>query len=451
MKHSVLYIIAALLVFGTLTFAGTTGTITGRVIDGTTNQPVPGAVVEICGSSMAVNTDINGQYTIVDVPVGVYTLQARMMGYPSKKTYNVHSTNDSITKVKVIKMGVNDNQPVKTLLLTANQLKLTHITPHLNTDIAINTNLIYCATFQIAWNSLQDNFFKEPLLLTGNPWDAEQLNKQAVTGTDLDSNSYVAIADILNKALLQRINTELKRKFGVNAPSIIVDEPINERVLSILSYCYLYKNLVFKNKFHKNDDPLPFFVAGKKSLVPSFGIANSVYHNDQAELAKQVELLYFSDNDNFAIRLKTTSTKDELILAKIKPQKNLLSTITAVNSNITSRNIVLMSDKERLMIPYLDFDIEHSFEQLSHKPFLNNGWTEWMISKAIQKIRFKLNESGALLKSEARIVMRGTVQMEVVKRDYIFDKPFLIMLRKKGSKLPYFAMWVGNTELLGKY
>ena len=32
--------------------------------------------------------------------------------------------------------------------------------------------------------------------------------------------------------------------------------------------------------------------------------------------------------------------------------------------------------------------------------------------------------------------------------EYIFDKPFLILLERKGAANPYFALWVGNAELL---
>jgi hypothetical protein len=30
----------------------------------------------------------------------------------------------------------------------------------------------------------------------------------------------------------------------------------------------------------------------------------------------------------------------------------------------------------------------------------------------------------------------------------VFDKPFLILMQRADSKLPYFALWIGNTELL---
>jgi hypothetical protein len=447
MKHKVYCLISALLVFSTMAFAGTAGKITGKVIDGETREPLPGALVSVSGTIFGANTDYDGRYTITGVPAGVYTIEAKMMGYPTTYIHDVRSVNDSTTYVKVFEMGIFDVQPIKPLVVNSDRLKRTQITPHLKTDIRPNTNLIYCATFQITWNSLQDDFFKAPLLLTGNPWDAEQLNRQEVTERDLDSNSYVAIADTLTQKLLQRINAQLKQKFGKMAPPAVVEKV--SLVPSIFSYCYLYKNLLFNKNFHRTDEPLYFGNGKGGELVPAFGITNSEHYHDQAELIKQVEILYYLNNEDFVLRLKTTSATDELILVKTKPMKNLFETIENVNERCKTQDIGLMKKDEELIIPYLDYDISHSFDQFVNKYFLNEGWTEWYIRKAFQKIRFRLNESGALLQSEARIVMEGCMPMK--KREYIFNKPFLLMLRKKGSNLPYFAMWVGNAELLGKY
>ena len=32
--------------------------------------------------------------------------------------------------------------------------------------------------------------------------------------------------------------------------------------------------------------------------------------------------------------------------------------------------------------------------------------------------------------------------------ELIFDKPFLLYIKKKDAPLPYLAIWIGNTELL---
>ena len=63
------------------------------------------------------------------------------------------------------------------------------------------------------------------------------------------------------------------------------------------------------------------------------------------------------------------------------------------------------------------------------------------LSLTKQQIRFKLDETGAALKSESFVFLGRP-------RFLVFNKPFLIMIQRKGSKVPYFALWVANAELL---
>jgi len=63
-----------------------------------------------------------------------------------------------------------------------------------------------------------------------------------------------------------------------------------------------------------------------------------------------------------------------------------------------------------------------------------------------------LDEKGVFLKSET--IMSMTLGLEASSEDLphelIFDKPFLLCLKEKSAKYPYFAMWIDNTELLLK-
>ena len=60
----------------------------------------------------------------------------------------------------------------------------------------------------------------------------------------------------------------------------------------------------------------------------------------------------------------------------------------------------------------------------------------------MQSIRFRLDESGAVLKSESiGVWARG-------RREFVFDKPFLIMVKRQKARRPYLVLWIGNTELL---
>ena len=64
------------------------GTIRGRVIDAGTTRPLVDAQVQVTGSTLGGITNANGDYVIVNVPLGSRELVARRLGY-SKKTLAV--------------------------------------------------------------------------------------------------------------------------------------------------------------------------------------------------------------------------------------------------------------------------------------------------------------------------------------------------------------------------
>ncbi len=69
--------------------AGTTGKIVGRVIDSQTKEPLPGASIQIVGTTMGAYADEEGYYVILNVPPGTYTLKASFVGYKDMVVENV--------------------------------------------------------------------------------------------------------------------------------------------------------------------------------------------------------------------------------------------------------------------------------------------------------------------------------------------------------------------------
>jgi hypothetical protein len=74
----------------------------------------------------------------------------------------------------------------------------------------------------------------------------------------------------------------------------------------------------------------------------------------------------------------------------------------------------------------------------------------WVL-QASQRIYFDLNEEGVTLESEAAMTFGCSAQPPPRPRHImIFDKPFLIIMRRAGANQPYFATWIDNAELLIK-
>ncbi|MBC8179906.1 carboxypeptidase-like regulatory domain-containing protein, partial [candidate division KSB1 bacterium] len=80
--------------------SGTRGKIAGVVIDATNGDPLPGVNIIIKGTTMGAATNIKGRYFILNVPAGVYSLTASMMGYKKVTYSNVRVSVDLTTTIE---------------------------------------------------------------------------------------------------------------------------------------------------------------------------------------------------------------------------------------------------------------------------------------------------------------------------------------------------------------
>jgi outer membrane receptor protein involved in Fe transport len=85
-------------------FAGDTGKITGRVVDKETGNPLPGVNVILEGTSYGAATDENGEFMILFVPPGLYTVKFSFIGYAEEAVSNVRVTIDLTTNMYTIEM-----------------------------------------------------------------------------------------------------------------------------------------------------------------------------------------------------------------------------------------------------------------------------------------------------------------------------------------------------------
>jgi hypothetical protein len=66
------------------------------------------------------------------------------------------------------------------------------------------------------------------------------------------------------------------------------------------------------------------------------------------------------------------------------------------------------------------------------------------IKNAKQNIRFRLDEKGAVLKSDASML----APTSAMPRPKPCDGPFLVLMQRQDARTPYFAAWIENPELL---
>ena len=82
-------------------FSGTTGKIAGKVTDAETKEPLIGVNVVIVGQTLGAASDIDGEFYIINVPPGIYSVKVSMLGYNSRIVSNVRVQSDLTTKLNV--------------------------------------------------------------------------------------------------------------------------------------------------------------------------------------------------------------------------------------------------------------------------------------------------------------------------------------------------------------
>lgn len=81
--HGIALIIGISVLFATSVFAQT-GKISGKVVDQQTRQVLPGVNVVLSGTSLGAATDDEGDFYIINIPPGTYSVQATMIGFATQ-------------------------------------------------------------------------------------------------------------------------------------------------------------------------------------------------------------------------------------------------------------------------------------------------------------------------------------------------------------------------------
>ncbi len=97
-------ILLLLIVFNYNVFAQITGSITGKVVDKNTKEPIPGVNIRVLDTDLGAATDINGNYIIEKVSIGTHSVQASFIGYSSviKTDIVVKSTKPAVVDFELI-------------------------------------------------------------------------------------------------------------------------------------------------------------------------------------------------------------------------------------------------------------------------------------------------------------------------------------------------------------
>ncbi len=320
----------------------------------------------------------------------------------------------------------------------------TDLTPVLEFPIRDGRNVIWCASFQIAWNELRDNIIGDDIDIVDGPESVTLLNKRPATKEDLSPDACVALAGRTEDRIVARINEELRRTFEPPFPELKISQ---SDANAIIAYAFLRKALRFKEQFDSCKKPIRFQAGAESWDVACFGVDPSRPDSERSRaIRRQVSTVSTKNRSDLVVRLSTEGDRDEIILAKVTPRRSLSATVDEVLALIHEGRTFRVDLDVPIWIPKLSFDLETSFEELVGKFLRNSGWEKWFIDVAVQRVQFELDERGAILGSEVHIRAKSRSGLD----RFVFDGPFLIILRQSNRERPYFAAWIGNEELLAQ-
>lgn len=307
------------------------------------------------------------------------------------------------------------------------------ILPTMNSEMS-ESNCAWVGTFQLVWNDFMDNEIKGPVkFVEGNNKTVNDLNKQEFKKTDIDESTYYIKSGTICPELKKEIETCIKNKFSETS-DILNKINFTYHPLKKLFYAMLKKDFQFLEEFDYLDKGI--FHNDKLEFVEYFGIDSDT----KEEVYKNISVLFYSDND-YAVKLHTKS-EDEVILYRT----DKIKAFNEYYKDLKNKTQKYKGEKEftwndRLKVPRFDFSAETSFEDVENKIIKNTDGAK--ISKTIETIKFKMDECGVKLRSEAAFEMMflGAPNFDDM-RYFYFDKPFIMFLKEKDKQVPYFAMRV---------
>jgi len=120
-------VLLVLLLVTSATLAGTTGKLVGTVRDAETGEPIVGANIVLVGTTRGAATDLDGDYMILNLSPGRYTIRASVLGY------NTLSVEDAILSVD--RTTVQDFDLSQAVLQAAEAVTVTAKAPVVKRDL----------------------------------------------------------------------------------------------------------------------------------------------------------------------------------------------------------------------------------------------------------------------------------------------------------------------------
>ncbi len=363
------------------------------------------------------------------------TVEYKSILYKVSKVHRLIDNGFDIgTEIRILGFKVFDNVESVYDKKELKETKGVEVVPTLSDKVSADTS--WCPTFQLIWNDFKNDIVKEDIKFDEKSDILDNLNKEDFTTKDISDNYYYKIYGRKNLELKNKIETAIKEKF--NQTSDILDQfdwsndalDSGEDVIDrYFLYSMLYRKFEFNKKFDTFNDKFK-----EIENVKYFGIIK-----DNDEIRDQIKVYYYNDENDFAIKL-ITKNNDEVIV--IKNPKG--ETFEEIYNNIKGKETTDFNSDDNFMMPKIDFNVLREYNELENRKIETVDGI-YTIEKAIQSIKFSLDEKGGKVKSEAGMDVKFETTVSDKKiRNFYVDDTFALLLKESNKEKPYFALRVDD-------
>jgi hypothetical protein len=308
----------------------------------------------------------------------------------------------------------------------------TTIVPVLDVPISGEANLVWCGAFQLAWNEACD-WFKHPIELRPPSALAETLNQRSFDRRSVDEASIFVASGAMKDGIVRKIKAGVK---GMSREEARLLDGLQSGGDAVICYARLKKALRFPKPFRRLGN-----YALKSGKAPCFGFLGE--HKVGAR-REQALIHDYRGPDDFVVQLETTEPEDMLVLAKVPAGATLRETTQGVVERLSAEPEPA-SGQDVLVAPCIHFSNATSFSELQGRVVM--GDSLWFLTRAFQSIDFAMNEQGVILVSIGLVQFArglGSFSSHIM----ILNPPFLLLMKRKDAKEPYFASWIVNADPL---
>jgi hypothetical protein len=298
-----------------------------------------------------------------------------------------------------------------------NEVKRTAFLPTLESRVEGDKNGIYAASLLMAWDELEG-------MVDDSIYDVESIDLKRM----INATSHINV---------------LEEK-DYHSELLVEDGRVKARA-------FFRKSLPLVRPMDRDIDDFMF----KEKEVENFGFTGD--WNDVAHI------VYYKSDDDFALSLPSSNSDDEIIIIKSDfgerlrfsteleiLEKNAQAFEEAWNEKVDWK--YHFNEEDDFAAPVVQFSIEDEYEDIRDTHF-KSGEVEYNVEQVYQRISFLLDEHGAEVETEAEITVEATEEPMLEEEEpsikhFWLDNNFIVLMKRRESDNPYFALYVSNTNLM---